>query len=390
MYILLIVVHAIFLFITHLLGYFLLEWVFLVLLLFFLLYFSPIFFFKKSNTNFSELLTFDISPQNSLIIPIILTYLGIYILAFTFSGSIAASIHIHIAILLALYAIGLGYIFGFQWKNDIFFDILWFHLLFSYVTIIATSLFYWFFRESIIWIDVVFSLVTLAFSYLYYTYKANPKREFYFGFLVSIFSSFFIGIWFLFPQIWISHLFGTIAIVSIVLFEVSEKHDFFKKFRVMSRIFFLIVSIVAALILLGNLFFEFSSIYYLFLLVIFFLSTHIRFSNIITFVGALSILFILYSYLFVSLIRADSLFSSLLFIYFLPAILIVQSYFWNERQKYDFIIIHYMSIGFSVLFFLYSILLAWWNQNNTIFISLSVFLLAALMFLSYFRFRIKQ
>jgi len=48
MYILLIILHSLFIFICHLFGFYVIEGVFLILMLFFLLYFSPIFFFKNS------------------------------------------------------------------------------------------------------------------------------------------------------------------------------------------------------------------------------------------------------------------------------------------------------------------------------------------------------
>lgn len=123
MYILLIILHSLFIFICHLFGFYVIEGVFLILMLFFLLYFSPIFFFKNSTGEewLSNLFSFELSPQKSLIIPLVLTYLGIYILAFTFSGTIAESIHAHLMIFLAIFTIFLGYIFAFSWKNEIFF-----------------------------------------------------------------------------------------------------------------------------------------------------------------------------------------------------------------------------------------------------------------------------
>lgn len=82
------------------------EVVFSVLLLFFLLYFSPIFFFKNIKADkYQDLFTLDISPQNSLVIPIVLTYLAIYVLTFTFSGNIANTIHLHIVIFLVIFII---------------------------------------------------------------------------------------------------------------------------------------------------------------------------------------------------------------------------------------------------------------------------------------------
>lgn len=74
-----------------------------MLMIFFLLYFSPIFFFKKENPDPTTLFALEFSPQKSLIIPLLLTYLGIYVLAFTFSGNISDSIHVHMWILLSIF-----------------------------------------------------------------------------------------------------------------------------------------------------------------------------------------------------------------------------------------------------------------------------------------------
>jgi hypothetical protein len=109
----------------------------------------------------SNLFSFELSPQKSLIVPLVLTYLGIYILAFTFSGTIAESIHAHLMIFLAIFTIFLGYIFAFSWKNEIFFDILGFHLIFSYITIVIVGIYYFFARETINLFDVIFSAVTM-------------------------------------------------------------------------------------------------------------------------------------------------------------------------------------------------------------------------------------
>lgn len=85
MYLLLIGVHAVFFFIAYLLSSIVLQGVFILLLVFFLLYFSPVFFSKDKTVEKKDqkILDIDISPKNSIIIPLILTYTGIYILAFT-------------------------------------------------------------------------------------------------------------------------------------------------------------------------------------------------------------------------------------------------------------------------------------------------------------------
>ncbi len=262
MYLLLIVVHSLFIGISHLFGFYVIEWVFLVLMLFFLLYFSPIFFFKKPSEkhNTENLFALELSPQKSLIIPLVLTYLGIYILAFTFSGSISQSIQTHLLIFLAIFAIFLWYIFSFTWKNDVFFHVLGFHLVFSYITLAIIGVYYFFARENISWITVIFSLVTLWFSYFFFNYnwfENKYRKEFFLCFLISIFIVLELLLLFLFPQIALYLIVGIIAIFAIILFEVSEKHEFFSPFLTISRIFFLSVVLGSVGILSVLIFLEF-------------------------------------------------------------------------------------------------------------------------------------
>lgn len=218
-----ILVHSLFMFIAHLFGYYVIEGVFLVLMLFFLLYFSPIFFFKKEESDWKGLFSLNLSPQKSLIVPLVLTYLGIYILAFTFSGTLAQSIHIHMLIFLAIFSIFLGYTFSFEWKNDVFFDILNFHLLFSYITLLIVGGYYLVFPDSVGIIDVVFVMVALGFSVFFFSYEKKRRVEFFYCFLASIFLGAEIVLFFLFPSIDLYMLIGALALLALLLFEQSEK-----------------------------------------------------------------------------------------------------------------------------------------------------------------------
>lgn len=392
MYILLIIVHSLFILISHFLGYYIIEGVFLVLMLFFLLYFSPVFFFKHSKSNsvdVAELFTLELSPQKSLIIPLVLTYIGIYILAFTFSGTIAQSLHTHVMIFLAIFAILLGYHFTFDSKNPIFFDILGFHLIFSYITLIVLAIFYFFFRESTNLISIVFVFVTLWFSVFFFQNDEKKRVNFFYPFLLSVFLSFIIVCLFFFPKISIAGLLGVCLIVWIALFEYSEKSRFFIPFFEISRVFLLWGILILSVIIAACLFFDFSAIYFIVIGVIFLFSVHIRFSNIIAYSLAIVEIFLLYWFLFFSLLSPKSVFSSLLFVFFLSIILIGNTYFWEEKQKYDFAIIHYSAILFSIVFFVYSLIFIPREGNSFLFSSFGILLLALLFFLSYFRFHKK-
>ena len=392
MYILLIILHSLFIFICHLFGFYVIEGVFLILMLFFLLYFSPIFFFKNSTGEewLSNLFSFELSPQKSLIVPLVLTYLGVYILAFTFSGTIAESIHAHLMIFLAIFTIFLGYIFAFSWKNEIFFDILGFHLIFSYITIVIVGIYYFFARETINLLDMIFSAVTMWFSYFFFRFETKYRKEFFYGFLASIFFSLEILLIFLFREIPFYLIIGALSLLGIILFELSEKSSFFDVFLNISRVFFLSVILASVGILSVTIFSHFASIYFLIIIAIFLFSVHIRFSNLVTYSTAIFIIYFMYGFVFLSLLSTNSVLSSLMFIFFFPILIITNTYFWEEKQQYDFAIMHYASIAFSGLFFLYALIFMKWEASSFVFSSFGFFLLAGLFFLSYFRFRTKK
>lgn len=132
---------------------------------------------------------------------------------------------------------------------------------------------------------------------------------------------------------------------------------------------------------------DFAAVYFLFPVMLFLFSVHIRFSNLIAYGSAIYLLYFLYGFLFISLLSVESLLTSLIFIFLFPIILIGNTYFWDEKQPHDFIILHYSSIGFSGIFFVYAGTFIFWNtEHSLLFTAFSVFLLAFLFTLSYFRF----
>lgn len=184
-------------------------------MIFFLLYFSPIFFFKKSHPELSHLFALEFSPQKSLIIPLILTYIGIYVLAFTFSGTLFESIHIHMSILLVIFLGLLGYILAFNYRNEVFFDIFGFHLFFSAVTLILVSVVYFFMRPELSLLDFTFSVVTLAFSVFFFLQKKTPRHEFVYSFLISIIAGISIICLFFWPTMPVFLFFGILLLFAI-------------------------------------------------------------------------------------------------------------------------------------------------------------------------------
>lgn len=387
MYILLIFVHSLFIFITHIFGYFLLEWVFIALLLFFLLYFSPIFFFKDSKQKSGDsLFLMEFSPQKSLIVPLFLTYAWIYVLAFTFSLGISQAINLHTIIFLWIFGIILGYILVFDWKTEIFFDILQFHLIFSYITLAIIGWYYFFNADLISIFGIIFSFVTIIFSILFFLFDNSKRLRLFYSFLFSLIPACIVILMGFFSKISLSLLFGVVFLIFIFLFEKTQIIKIFTNFLQESKIFFLAGTLFFSLLFIWLFFWDFSVIYFLIISIIFFISVHIRFSNIICYTSAIFLIFFIYTSLFISIFSTKSVFFSLIFIFLLPIVMISNTYFWKEKQKYDFAIIHYSSIAFSVIFIIYSYLFFDWWKSNIVFSSFSLILLAILFYLSYFRF----
>ncbi len=111
-----------------------------------------------------------ISPKKSILIPLILTYVGIYVLAFTITRDLGSNFQLHIYILLLIFLIFGGFIFAFNWDTIFFRDALRFHLLCSYITIFAQLIYFFIFSGDITIIHIIFSIVTLGFSYFYFSY----------------------------------------------------------------------------------------------------------------------------------------------------------------------------------------------------------------------------
>ena len=101
-------------------------------------------------------------------------------------------------------------------------------------------------------------------------------------------------------------------------------------------------------------------VYFLPISLMFLYSIHMRYCNYIAYIFATGIMFFLYTYLFLSFLHSSELITNLLFVFFFPLCIIVNTYFWKERYPYDFSLLHYASIGFSGLTCLYSLLFVAW------------------------------
>ena len=156
-------------------------------------------------------------------------------------------------------------------------------------------------------------------------------------------------------------LLGITGIIALVLFEFLPRIPLFHDFIESSRIFLLSLLLgLTGILMISPFFSYFHFVYFLPIFAIFLFSIHIRYCNYISYSIATVVVFFLYSYLFYSLILLPDLLSALLFIFFFPLCIIGNTYFWEERYPYDFSLLHYSSIGFSIITGFYSLFLVAW------------------------------
>lgn len=391
MYLLLIGIHIVFFYISYLMQNILMQWAFVILLLFFLLYFSPLFFpnrSKEAKNDVSVIPDLGISPQKSILIPLVLTYVGIYILAFTVTRDIGTNFNVHLYILLLIFIIFWGYIFAFDWDTVFFRDALRFHLICSYITIFSELVYFFFSGVDITSVHLLFSAVTLGFSYIFFTHFRDEGVHIFLACVTSTIISLGIIILYVFWDIHPLTLIWCMGICIIALFEYAPRIYIFHQFIEPTRLLLLSILLLFSWILLFSpLFSYFYFVYFLPLFVVFLFSIHIRYCNYIGYSFAVFALFFLYSFLFSSLLFISDIFSSLLFIFFFSICIIGNTYFWEERYPYDFAILHYSSIGFSAITVVYSLFFVAWWASMSLFLACSLFLLAILFLLSYFRFQ---
>ncbi len=164
-----------------------------------------------------------ISPQKSILIPLVLTYLGIYILAFTVTRDIGTNFNLHLYILLFIFLIFGGYIFAFNWNIDFFRDALRFHLICSYITILAQLIYFVIFTGDITSIHILFSIVTMGFSYIFFTYFRHENVSIFLAFVLSFIISIDTIMVYILGDLHILTLLGITGIITIFLFEYAPK-----------------------------------------------------------------------------------------------------------------------------------------------------------------------
>ncbi len=288
-----------------------------------------------------------------------------------------------------IFLIFLGYGLSFYWKHDVFFDLLRFHSIFTLISSIASvGVFLYTKTEYTIIYLLLSSLgVGSATFLLRYTKKENP----------IFLTSFGLGVYVLFYNILItttseinlSFILFCLSILSILFFEYSPKIKILLPYTQFFQYFslFCIFLILPILLYLAFTTVQSLIIFLLIGMVIFFLSIHIRYTNYIVFLMSIILTYSLYGLIFIDLLLDPTIFSSFLFIFFLPILLIGMTYFFEEQHQYDFMILHYSSLFFSTIFSFYSIFFVPWGENLLFITSLSFFGGALLLFMSYFRFK---
>ncbi len=396
MYVLIIAIHTAFFMTAHFLGYRIIEVIFLILGIFFLFYFSPLFFLdeekEEKKTNFSvsiqEIFT-KLSPKESLLLPVTLLYIALYGFVFSVFWETHGIFPLHTIIILSIYLIFIGYCLAFYWKYDIFFEIFRFHTFF---TLISTILFL---ISSILqntdytFLHPTVGITGLMASVFLLSYTKKENIIFLSSFLLALFAVVYMIILILIPNISsISLLFIWVSIAFIV-FEFFPKISFFASSTEFLQYFSLITILLFLPVIVYIAFttIQAGAIILLICIALFSLSIHMRYTNYIVFIVSILDIYFIYSLLFSDLITHPSISSLFLFAFFLPILLIGTTYFWEEQHQYDFPILHYTSIIFSILYSFYILFFISWWWDLLFITSLCIFGIALLFFLSYFRFR---
>lgn len=386
MYFLLIGIHFVFLGLCYFFGYYIFGWVFFLLFLFFLLYFSPLFFLRKDgNSDVFHLPKF--SPQDSLFLPISFFYIALFLLLFALIGNFDATFRMYLFVFLGIYGIIFSYMIGFSWKNSVFFDITKMHTILSYITLIFLLSITFFSGTPLSFGYFLLFLVSLGYSFFYFSSTASYTLSFFLGFLTLLLIAPY-SIFFFFSGV---HsyplLLSSIGFFWAITFEWIPRYHFFDKYLKEARIFTLFVTLFVFLLM------TFWSIALpvlfapILFLLIFLFAVHVRFCNYPVFFVAIFGLLFLYANIFFPLFLSGSLVSVLLFVFLLPLCIIVNTYFWDEKYPHDMKVLHSMSIAFSVLFSLYSLIFLPWGDMLLFVLSFTIFGIGSLLFLSYFRFR---
>lgn len=398
MYALIIAIHAIFITVSHFLWYRIFEGIFFLLCIFFLFYFSPLFFLddeekggKKWRKSPMEILK-QLSPKNSLILPVVLLYIAIYGFLFSLFPNEGSILLYHSIVVSAIYMVFIAYGIAFYWKNDVFFELLRFHTLFTLISSIVFTLALLLQDQTPSLLHPVIALMGILSWTFLLSYVRQENNIFLWSYLSGIFALVILTTVWLLPGIRFIELCAIATVLWLFLFEYFPNRPIYYPYATVFR-YFSLVSILVILLPVAYIAFDSVdslAIIILSITVLFFLSVHRRYTNYVVYVVAILEVFLVYSLLFSGLLVHPDITSVFLFLFFLPLMLIASTYLWDEAHAYDFTILHYSSIAFSMLYCLYTVLFMGWWDNLLFVISFCIFGMALLFFLSYFRFPRKK
>lgn len=380
---------------SYLLGYTILAGIFILLWIFFLFYFSPLFFIDRDSKKDSSSLNFlsfhwfisKFSPQKSIFLPIILLYIALYGFLFSIFWSKENILFLHSLIIIWPYIIGIGYMLTFSWKEKIFFDIFRFHTLFTLISVLFITLIWFFIPLWPVGLIILLSLFWIGASTFFLSVQTDENPVFIYIYLLGWLSFIFQVLQWFFWHISYFLLVVVYVIGSLLAFELSPKINLYKPYNIPIRYFSLFLIIILTPVLYYTTFsFLSESILILSILLFFFFSIHTRYGNQVVYILGLLTVYFVYSVLFFWLLQSGSISSVLLFLFFLPLVLIWMTYFIEESHEYDFLILHYSAIGFSIFFSFYTLFFIGWGGDLLFLVSFCIFWVALLFFMSYFYF----
>lgn len=134
---------------------------------------------------------------------------------------------------------------SFVWKQDVFFDIARFHLIFTYATILGAHVLGWFDTSFLTLPLFVLALLDILLSGIVFSISREEHPALFQGFLlVSIFTGYTFV--FLITHVFSFPLFiGFIGVAAAILFEIMPRYKFFAQFLEPSKIFTLFLAILS-------------------------------------------------------------------------------------------------------------------------------------------------
>ena len=273
------------------------------------------------------------------------------------------------------------------YKEKIFFDIFRFHTLFTLISVLFITLLWFFIPLWPLGLIILLSIFWIWAATFFLSVQTDENPVFIYIYLLGGLSFIFQLLQWFFWYISYFLLVVVYVIGSLLAFELSPKINLYKPYSIPIRYFSLFLIITLTPVLYYTTFsFLSESIFILSILLFFFFSLHTRYGNQVAYILGLLTVYFIYSVLFFWLLQSGSISSVLLFLFFLPLVLIGMTYFIEESHEYDFLMLHYSAIGFSILFSFYTLFFIGWGGDLLFLVSFCIFWVALLFFMSYLYF----